>query len=80
MGSTEAENGLPMKDKGADSSPTNKEREKFNVASVARNIPSRRSENEWSKRYCCGVREASWSMKAAKAVGRTGLTNVNRRK
>jgi hypothetical protein len=58
LGSTEPEKELPMKDRGADRSPTNNESEKFNVASVARNIPNRSSENEWSKRYCCAVSEA----------------------
>lgn len=40
-----AENkGGPMKERGVDKRPTNREREKLSVARVARNIPSKRSE------------------------------------
>ena len=50
LGSTEAEKGLPTKDRGADRRPTNREREKFKVARVAKNIPNRSRENDWIRR------------------------------
>ena len=47
LASTEDEKGFPVKLKGVDKSPTNNESEKFNVASVARNMPRTSSENDW---------------------------------
>ena len=44
------ENGFPVKAKGVDRSPMNNESEKFNVASVARNMPRTSSENDWRSR------------------------------
>ena len=40
----------PMKDKGVESRPTRKAREKFSVARVARNMPSRRREKQCRRR------------------------------
>ena len=48
--SMEDEKGFPMKLKGVDSSPTNSESEKFNVASVARKMPRTSSEKDWRSR------------------------------
>ena len=39
--------GGPTKESGLESRPTNRESEKFSVARVARNIPSKRSEKHW---------------------------------
>lgn len=52
LGSTEAEKGLPTKDRGAARRPINSESEKFKVARVAKNIPNRSRENDWIRRYC----------------------------
>jgi len=52
LASTEAENGFPMNDRGAERRPTNNEREKFRVARVARNMPSKRREKEWNSKWC----------------------------
>ena len=46
LASTEDDRGFPAKLKGVDRSPTNSESEKFNVASVARNMPRIISEND----------------------------------
>lgn len=50
LASTEDKKGFPVKLKGVDRSPTNSESEKFNVASVARNMPRTSSENDWRSR------------------------------
>ena len=47
LASMEDEKGFPVKLKGVDRSPTKSESEKFNVASVARNMPRISSENDW---------------------------------
>lgn len=46
LASMEPENALPMNDSGVDRRPTNKEREKFRVANVARNMPKSSREND----------------------------------
>jgi len=52
LASIEPEKGLPINDNGVDSRPTNNEREKFRVASVARNMPKTSKENECTRRWC----------------------------
>ena len=47
LASMEDDKGFPVKLRGVDRSPTNSESEKFNVASVARNMPRTSSENDW---------------------------------
>ena len=44
--SIERERGFLVRLKGVDRSPTNSDREKFNVASVARNMPRTSNEND----------------------------------
>lgn len=50
LASMDDEEWFPVKLKGVDKSPTNNESEKFNVASVARNMPRTSSENDWRSR------------------------------
>jgi len=77
LGSTEAEKGFPMKDSGAERRPTNSESEKLRVARVARNMPSRSREKEWSSRWCCGVSGAWLWIRMARRLGRTRISIVN---
>jgi len=44
--SVEPEHAFPMNDSGVDRRPTNREREKFRVANVARNMPKSSKEND----------------------------------
>ena len=46
LASIERERGFLVRLKGVDRSPTNSDREKFNVASVARNMPRTSNEND----------------------------------
>ena len=46
LASIKRERGFLVRLKGADRSPTNSDREKFNVASVARNMPRTSKEND----------------------------------
>lgn len=50
LASTEDEEGYAVKLKGVDRSPMKSEREKFNVASVARNMPRTSSDDDWRSR------------------------------
>lgn len=52
---SEVSRDVPMKDSGVDRSPTNRESEKLSVASVARNMPSSRSEKHWMSTRCWSV-------------------------
>ena len=45
----------PVKDSGAQSTPRSKEREKFRVARAERKRPSRRREEDLTRKNCCGV-------------------------
>lgn len=69
--------GGPMKESGVDSRPTNKESEKLRVASVARNIPSKRSEKHWRRSWRCGVRSERSLKPWAKPAGNHRLRMVN---
>ncbi len=79
-GSVEPEKGLPINDSGVERRPTNKASEKLRVARVARKIPSIRRENEWSKRWCCGMRGVCLSMIVAKRTGNNALTILKTKK
>ena len=73
-----AENsGGPIKERGVDNRPTNREREKLRVARVARNIPSKRSEKHWRRSWCCDVSRECLLNPWAKPVGNQRLRMVN---
>ena len=75
---SEALRDVPMKVSGVERIPTNSDREKLRVASVARNMPSSKSEKHWMSTRCWSVR---WSLiRSAIVVGRTRLSSVKLRK
>lgn len=66
----------PRKERGAESRPMRKAREKLRVASVARDMPRRRREKHWIRTRCGGVRGVCWDMRVARREGRRRVERV----
>ena len=71
------EKGGPTKERGAASNPMRNASEKFSVARVARNIPSRSSEKHCRRRRCCAVNEVWRDSRTAKREGNERFTSAN---